>query len=91
MLGNLSSRSRGFNSLPVKVSQPAGSESCMGSVATSPMKRRQQVLKPRGSLDINITLKKSAHPGLRGVGVATSLPTRPKTRTSPRSRLIAMQ
>src|SRR5262245_55483196 len=29
--GNLSSRSRGFNSLPVKASQPAGSESCMGS------------------------------------------------------------
>jgi hypothetical protein len=29
VLGNLSSRSRGFNSLPVKASQPAGSESCM--------------------------------------------------------------
>ena len=29
MLGNLSSRSRGFNSLTVKASQPAGSESCM--------------------------------------------------------------
>jgi hypothetical protein len=28
-LGNLSSRSRGFNSLPAKASQPAGSESCM--------------------------------------------------------------
>ena len=31
MLGNLSSQSRGFNSLPVKASQSAGSESCMGS------------------------------------------------------------
>jgi hypothetical protein len=27
--GNPSSRSRGFNSLPVKASQPAGSEPCM--------------------------------------------------------------
>ena len=28
-LGNLSSRSSGFDSHPVKASQPAGSESCM--------------------------------------------------------------
>src|SRR5262249_15953919 len=28
-LGNLSSRSSGFDSRPVKASQPAGSESCM--------------------------------------------------------------
>jgi hypothetical protein len=29
--GNLSTRPRGFDSLPVEASQPAGSESCMGS------------------------------------------------------------
>ena len=34
-LGNLSTRSRGFDSLPVKVSQPAGSESCMGGGNTA--------------------------------------------------------
>jgi hypothetical protein len=34
-LGNLSSRSRGFDSLPAKVSQPAGSESCMGGGNTT--------------------------------------------------------
>jgi hypothetical protein len=33
--GNLSMRSRGFDSLPVKVSQPAGSESCMGGGNTA--------------------------------------------------------
>ena len=30
-LGNLSLRSRGFDSLPAKASQPAGSESCTGA------------------------------------------------------------
>src|SRR5262245_35732442 len=34
-LGNLSSRSRGFDSLAAKVSQPAGSESCMGGGNTT--------------------------------------------------------
>ena len=56
MIGNLSSRSRGFNSLPVKASQPAGS-SFAWVMATSLVKRRQQVLKPRGSPEIDSTLK----------------------------------
>jgi hypothetical protein len=29
-IGNLSQQSRGFDSLPAKASQPAGSQSCMG-------------------------------------------------------------
>ena len=37
----------GFNSLPVKASQPAGSELCMGGGNTILSKRRQQVPKPR--------------------------------------------
>jgi hypothetical protein len=40
-----------FNSLPVKASQPAVSEACMGLV-TPLVKPSQRVLKPRGSPDM---------------------------------------
>ena len=55
MLGNLSSRSRGFDPLPAKVSQPEAGLAWV--MATSLMKRRQQVLKPRGSLDRKVAQK----------------------------------
>jgi hypothetical protein len=60
-----------FDPLPVKASQPAGSE-LRGVVATPFLKRRQQVLKPRDSPEIIDTLK----PSVREAEAASTRPAK---------------